>query len=209
MSSDVAWRADWWRTAPPADIPTKSRLHRAFLTALGQAEAATYERYNTAALVDLPLHERRSSEVRRVLDIGCGDGRITCALCRHGLEVVGMDLNTEAVAAAAAAAAADPSTEGRASFVVGDCSAQALAGGDDGSFDVVLAQLVISIIGDPGHRRNLIRNAWAKLRPGGTLLLSASAVSSDINPQYVEAYVSPRSLRMRRHFPRRLDASAG
>ena len=59
---------------------------------------------------------------------------------------------------------------------------------DGGPFDVVVCQLVLSIIGDAGNRRNLLRHARRNLRPGGWLHLSASGVSDTINDGYARLY---------------------
>ena len=81
---------------------------------------------------------------------------------------------------------------GRATFVAGDCaSAASLAaalGERSGGFDVVLAQLLLSVIGGPAERTALLAALRSQLRPGGKLLLSASGVSDDINPSYAETY---------------------
>jgi SAM-dependent methyltransferase len=59
---------------------------------------------------------------------------------------------------------------------------------DAAPFDVVVCQLVLSIIGDERHRRNLLRHARSNLAPGGWLYLSASGVSDAINPGYARLY---------------------
>lgn len=204
-STAAAPHTEWWRAAAPASIPSKTRLHRSFTTVLGVAENVVYERYNTAALVDLPAADKRkprpasegASAALRVLDLGCGDGRIALGLGRHGLDVVGVDVNAAAVAAATLSAAAEPeihSNGGSARFIVGDCCAaggplvgDSICGGAPG-FDVVLSQLVISIVGGYEQRQRLLLCAREMLRPGGILLLSASAVSMDINPEYEQTY---------------------
>ena len=97
----------WWRDAAPAAIPSKEHLHRSF-TAVLEPPAATYERYNTAALAD-GSHGGgavgREHSMLRVLDAGCGDGRIALGLARAGCDVVGVDVNAAAVSAANASAA--------------------------------------------------------------------------------------------------------
>eukprot|EP01043_Picozoa_sp_COSAG02_P023402 COSAG02_NODE_1249_length_13624_cov_4.621600_4_plen_435_part_00 len=97
---------------------------------------------------------------------------------------------------------------GSAVFVVGDCrSVKSLAAavdaglvryndiGDAGNvdknsgfgFDFVLAQLVVSVVGTPSDRTALIHACHSQLRPGGKLMLSASAVSHDLNPALYSA----------------------
>ena len=174
------------------------------------------ERYNTGALADGQHGGGSSGEAavrrRRVLDVGCGDGRVALELAHScGCDVVGVDVNAAAVAAANAAAAAaqlHPQTGasaahissgdgegdgGSAVFVVGDCRSprslgEALQSVTDSSndnsagFDVVLAQLLVSVVGQHSDRVALIQACHSQLRPGGKLMLSASAVSCDLEP---------------------------
>eukprot|EP01043_Picozoa_sp_COSAG02_P053718 COSAG02_NODE_5974_length_3901_cov_1.635455_3_plen_397_part_00 len=230
--------ANWWSLeASHFFVPTQRRLHRSFTSLLEpQSQRYVVERYNTGALADgqhgggsaggAAACARQRRRRRRILDVGCGDGRIALELARgYGCDVVGVDVNAAAVAAANAAAAAAqllPKTAsatgggshdggkgnidgGSAVFVVGDArSADSLAAavgtarydtGDDGTddensgFDVVLAQLIISVIGPPRDRVSLIHACHSQLRRGGKLMLSASAVSHDLNSVlYSELY---------------------
>jgi len=55
-------------------------------------------------------------------------------------------------------------------------------------FDAAVCQLVISVIGDAADRAQLLSNTLRALRPGGSLFISLSGVSDDINPAYAELY---------------------
>jgi SAM-dependent methyltransferase len=72
--------AELWRQYEPEDIPTKPSLHPTFMTAL-----------------------RNSWANRRILDLGCGDGRLSIALVKEAadggaaLDWVGTDVCNEAV----------------------------------------------------------------------------------------------------------------
>jgi 2-polyprenyl-3-methyl-5-hydroxy-6-metoxy-1,4-benzoquinol methylase len=70
---------------------------------------------------------------------------------------------------------------------------------DGGPFDVAVCQLVLSIIGDPRQRANLLRNVAQDLRPGGWLFLSASGVSDTINAGYARLYAEDFHLTGERH----------
>ena len=50
--------------------------------------------------------------------------------------------------------------------------------------NLVVSELVLSIVGEEAERRALLGNAYRALRPGGRFTLSASAVSDGINPAY-------------------------
>jgi SAM-dependent methyltransferase len=192
----------WWRAVAPSAIPTKQHLHRSFVALLEPpAEKWATERYNTAELAD-GRHGGGTAPARaaaglRVLDAGCGDGRVALGLAAGGCRVVGVDVNAGAVAAgneaATAAAAAAGAEGGSAEFMAGDCCtavglAHTLGERAAGGFGVALAQLLISVVGGPAERAALLAALHSQLQPGGTLMLSASAVSDDINPEYAEAY---------------------
>ena len=185
----------WWRVVEPSAIPSKMKLHRSFVAVLGLEQPYHTERYNTAALMDsrsaYPSGENTRSKSRRVLDLGSGDGRIAVELAQHGgLEVVGVDVNSRAVHDANAVAV---SRNVPAVFHVGDCAPPVLQGlpqawARDGTYDIVLAQLLMSVVGGLQDRQQLLRLAYKCLRPGGSLLLSASGVSDDINEAYAAQY---------------------
>jgi SAM-dependent methyltransferase len=99
--------------------------------------------------------------VRRVLDVGCGDGALRAEL-PAGPVLVGLD-------AAAAMVGAHPAPVVRAG-----AARLPLAGS---SFDAVTALNVLYHLTDP---RPALREARRVLRPGGTLL--ASAIARDDSP---------------------------
>jgi len=121
-----------------------------------------------------------------LLDLGCGDGRLTAELAHrfpHLVEVLGIDVNEAAISAACARVACEDA--GRISFKVGNATDLDLA---DRCFDVVLLQLVISIVGGLRCRCELLRRVLSLLAKDGRLLLSASGASDDINAEYAELY---------------------
>ena len=125
-----------------------------------------------------------------LLDIGCGDGRLTKRLHDRGFSVTGVDVNPAAVRAAQALAATVDETGRPLRFHVADMAADDPPRLEAAPFDVVVCQLVLSIIGDGGQRRNLLRHARSNLVPGGWLYLSASGVSDAINPGYARLYAA-------------------
>ena len=121
-----------------------------------------------------------------LLDVGCGDGRLSSRLHDQGLCVTGVDISPAAVAAARCLAAAQAGATLR--FVEADFAADQSPRLESGPFDVVVCQLVLSIIGDDRNRNNLLRHIRTLLQPKGWLYLSASGVSDAINPGYARLY---------------------
>lgn len=127
-----------------------------------------------------------------LLDVGCGTGQLSRRWQEEGFSVVGVDINPTAVAAARAATAACGGEGPR--FAEADFAADRPPDIPGGPFDVVVCQLVISIIGGARQRRNLLRHAHACLRPDGWLFLSASGVSDTVNAGYARLYATDAPL---------------
>lgn len=150
------------------------------------------------AFLDAVVKEADGSPLA-LLDIGCGDGRLSRRIGGRGFSVLGVDINPAAIHAAREGSAAPPVTGGRLRFAVADFAAEASPAVDGGPFDVAVCQLVISIIGTPRQRANLLRHGRDVLRPGGWLFLSASGVSDAINPGYARLYAEDFPLTGERH----------
>lgn len=123
-----------------------------------------------------------------LLDIGCGDGRLAKRMHQRGFSVTGVDVSPAAVRAARALAGTADASGRSLRFHEADVAADAPPRIESSPFDVVVCQLVVSIIGDVRHRHNLVRHARSSLRPGGWLYLSASGVSDAVNPGYARLY---------------------
>ncbi|MBI2875756.1 MAG: class I SAM-dependent methyltransferase [Candidatus Tectomicrobia bacterium] len=124
---------------------------------------------------------------RRILDLGCGTGKLATDLAGRGYSVIGVDINEAAIRRAQARAAElfrDP-WQTRPRFLVGDAITLAL---NEGSFDAVLLQLVISVIGTEEDRKRVLHRVSALLKPRGILYLSASGISEGVNPKYADLY---------------------
>lgn len=167
---------DDWRAFPVGSIPTKAsatQLDR-FLEGLRPLAAA--------------------SRPPTLLDVGCGTGRLTRRLFEAGFSVVGVDISPTAIEEASTLAVASDFGGPSLRFDVVDVSAAERPWIDGGPFDVVVCQLVLSIVGGVCERENLLRHLHAHLRPGGGLYLSASGVSDSINAGYVRLYADDGSL---------------
>ena len=98
----------------------------------------------------------------RVLDAGCGSGRLTVALARAGADVTGIDTNARQLehARSRAHAAGVELTLLEADF-------DARLPFDDASFDAVTSRLSLMAAGDPGATLSELRRV---LEPGGRLV---------------------------------------
>ena len=95
----------------------------------------------------------------RVLDAGCGTGRVGIELARRGYEVAGVDSDASMLDVARAAA---PSLD----WSLGDLAAYE----GDGSYDLVVAAGNVMIFLEPGTGPEVVRRLAAALRPGGLLV---------------------------------------
>ena len=120
-------------------------------------EASGNDIYGEARLIDA-LAERGS----RILDAGCGTGRLGGYLAKAGHQVVGIDIDEILIAEAKQA-------HPESTWVVGDIadseSVEAL-----GTFDIVFSAGNVLTFLDPASRRVTIANLARALRSGGRLV---------------------------------------
>jgi ubiquinone/menaquinone biosynthesis C-methylase UbiE len=124
----------------------------------------------------------------RVLEIGCGIGRMTAAIARRAASVVGLDVSAEMVARARENLRGVDNAE----FVVG--SGRDLAGVDSSSVDVAYSFIVFQHIPDPAATCNYIREIGRVLRPGGWTVFQ---ISEEPRVHEGGAHRSERSLKHR------------
>lgn len=108
----------------------------------------------------------------RVLDAGCGTGRVAIELDRRGFMVTGIDADPAMLAEARAKAPA-------LTWLLGD-----LAGGLDecGPVDLVLLAGNVMIFLEPGTEQTVLANLAAKLDPGGLLVAGFSVRPDGLTP---------------------------
>ena len=134
-----------------------------------------------------------------LLDVGCGSGRLTRRLFEQGCSVLGIDISVAAIHAARESGVPAGPAGRSLRFEVADVAADDLPRLEGGPFDVVVCQLVISVIGTVAQRTNLLRHCHANVRPGGRLFLSASGVSDTINSGYARLYADDLQFTGERH----------
>jgi SAM-dependent methyltransferase len=109
-----------------------------------------------------------TATVARVLDAGCGTGRIAVELDRRGLTVVGADRDPAMLEQARAKA---PDLDWRACDLAG-AEAAALLG--PGGFDLVVLAGNVVLFADPGTEAVLISNVATAARVGGLVVFGFS-----------------------------------
>ena len=168
---------DDWRAFPAGSIPSKAATPHLDNFLEGLRPQAAVSRPPT------------------LLDVGCGTGRLARRLFDAGFSVVGVDISPSAIEEASTLAVAGDLGGPLLRFDVADVSVAERPRIDGSPFDVVVCQLVLSIVGGVRERENLLRHLLAHLRPGGNLYLSASGVSDSINAGYARLYAddAPRT----------------
>ncbi|SCG85375.1 class I SAM-dependent methyltransferase [Methanobacterium congolense] len=122
----------------------------------------------------------------KVLDFACGWGRMAFKLQECGYDVVGFDINQEAVENARKASTRFNSIyKNRVSFDVANARDLPYP---DGSFDVCLIQAFMTALVDPEHREMVLDEARRVLREDGILYLADFGQSWD-NPIYRARYL--------------------
>lgn len=105
----------------------------------------------------------RAYEPATVLDAGCGTGRVAIELARHGIEVVGVDVDPSMLATAASLAP-------ELTWVQSD-----LAELDLGRrFEVVVMAGNVPLFTRPGTQAALVADVARHVRPGGLLIAGFS-----------------------------------
>jgi SAM-dependent methyltransferase len=131
---------------------------------MGRFDGRVYQaRFDALAAKGVDVHGEatlvRSFEPRAVLDAGCGTGRVAIELARHGIEVVGVDVDPSMIAEARRLA---PELE----FVEGDLARLDLAR----TFDVVILAGNVPIFCPEASRDELIGSCAAHVRARGVMI---------------------------------------
>ena len=132
---------------------------------MGAFDGHEYQaRFDALAATGVDVHGEatlvRSFEPTLVLDAGCGTGRVAIELARHGIEVVGVDVDPSMIAEARRRA---PELE----FLEADLAELDLAR----SFDLVVLAGNVPLFCPPLRRAALLRACAGHVGAGGHLLV--------------------------------------
>lgn len=135
-----------------------------------------------------PVINKYLKEGYKILDIGCGFGKISLELASFGYAVTGVDVNNGAIRLSEAAAkdlAANMKTEEKAEFMLGTASALPFL---DLSFDLAVMQAFLTTVQGPQERARMTAEAFRVLKSGGYLYLVEFAQNWHLQP-YRERYL--------------------
>jgi len=116
-------------------------------------------------LFDLLLKGRITPEMK-LLDAGCGGGRNLTYFFRTGFDVSGVDQSAAAIAEIQSRASTLAPNLPRENFRREAVEKMSF---DDSTFDVVLSSAVLHFARDENHWREMVREMWRVLKPGGIL----------------------------------------
>lgn len=114
-------------------------------------------------LFDLLLKGRITPDMK-VLDAGCGGGRNLTYFFRTGFDVSGVDQSAAALAEIQSRAAALAPNLPAENFRLEAVEKMSFT---DATFDVVLSSAVLHFARDENHWREMVREMWRVLKPGG------------------------------------------
>lgn len=152
------------------------------------SHVAEYDRTDLRPVEVLLLVRHREELSGRVLEVGCGAGRVTRYLAEIAEELHAIDVSPEMVA----------HVRRTLPDVHADLAdARDMPGAPSGVFDAVLATCNVLDALHPGGREQALREALRVLRPGGLLIFSAHnrAAAPDIRrPSDIRLADGPRQL---------------
>lgn len=144
-------------------------------TAKGRLWAASHDMYEDASeqfygeiymshILNI-IHKHLRGDKIRVIDLGCGHGRLAIKLAKHGYNVVAIEKNETALKRAIKHAAMEKVT-------IDFQKTDVLTGREWGLFDLVTAMEPLRVNGSRSEVEKLIPIVQKNLRPGGIAVLS-------------------------------------
>jgi ubiquinone/menaquinone biosynthesis C-methylase UbiE len=145
------------------EIPESERLKREYYDLVGDWNLPIV-RMGGLADTDRLLQMCAVDENSRVLEVGCGVGYTACEIARkYGAQVVGIDMSQNMIANARKRAQ-DLHLEDVVEFRVGDVTGLPF---DDGTFDVVIMESFLNILGEPELIERALHEISRVTKPGG------------------------------------------
>ncbi|MGC8510002.1 MAG: class I SAM-dependent methyltransferase [Acidimicrobiales bacterium] len=129
--------------------------------------AGTWDQHNDAGMAKVAAAAVDAAHVQagmRVVDLGCGGGRLALELARHGAVVVGVDVSDAMIARMTSTAADEGITT-----VTGVVSPVERLSLPDASVDLVISNYALHHLRD-ADKAKVVRAAYRWLRPGGQLI---------------------------------------
>jgi SAM-dependent methyltransferase len=165
----------------PAAPSAGSELGRLNVTEWSRSRYVGYYSHRQLRPVEIVLLTRFAEDFAgRVVELGCGAGRVTGYLAETAREVHGIDLSPPMLAAARARFP-------QANFIEGDI--RDLSPFESGSVDVVFGTCNILDVFEDDERRLTLQEIRRALRPGGLLVMSSH------NRAYAPRIPSPTRVR--------------
>lgn len=125
------------------------------------------------------LLKGRYDNCKKVLDVGCGNGRNLIYFLRNGYEVFGVDPQPHAVETVKELSAALAPDNPLENFLV--CSAEDLPF-KDATFDLVISSAVLHFAKDVQHFDSMVQAMFRVLKPGGYFF---ARLASDIGIEHL------------------------
>jgi SAM-dependent methyltransferase len=138
--------------------------------------------HGEADLVETLLRESGGT---RVLDAGCGTGRVTIELAARGFTVLGVDLDAEMLQTARA-------KKPGLAWVEADLAD--LASAVDAEFDLALLAGNVAIFLTPGTEGAVLRSVSERLLPGGLLVSGFSIRPNRLSLNHYDEFVEDAGL---------------
>lgn len=152
-----------WQLPPGVTRGLWDYLHDAALARTYDAGLAN----SPLSALDLRFAEEQFPTPGRLIDLGCGTGRLLVSLARRGFRVLGVDLSEEMLRVAGEKAAAASVTVHRLKANIVE-----LDGLRDGAFDYAACLFsTLGMVMGAAERRRVIGHVYRLLRPGGRFVL--------------------------------------
>ena len=158
-----------WQLPPGVDRGLWDYLHAGEMVA-GYDEAMSA---SSLAAADVAFCERTFPEPGKLIDLGCGTGRLCLHFARKGYECVGVDLSDEMLARAKDnLQAIEHDARYRVRFVTANLTDASLLGGETFDYAACLFS-TLGMVRGATHRARVLANAFRLLKPGGRFVLHA------------------------------------